>query len=387
MKKAPSVYDYIFFFSILIIIVVFIIFRYSIFPHYNYGKYVKEISHPCLTESGKCNQTGYTTNIERCERNLGTGRGCLNKGKQTFSYNIERVGCLKNCQSSIFVIDSLSQCVYDQPCINKEDVDKIVGKREKTEKCIPWDAYGVNNCTYNLINETIPDKCQKNDFTITCEVDATYKVIESCNTDFTICSDKGVIEDNVSYLCKDFTPSSYLSSSCRSYETGEIYDNDIYTLHSGFMKFKEACLGSVCKEGESYCIKPCLYYPEKITSWSDRIVNVLEHINVIENIKPYLIFRPVRNMSFKELQVNILYINKEDRGYLYINEKNAVSFFPFNFDETHVDEIMEENAIFILRDNDSSFDIRNINNQGITAAQVPLNEVDISSIGLIKDYI
>jgi hypothetical protein len=401
MEKNPSVLDYIFFFSIIIIIVIFIIFRYSIFKQFNYGEYIKEESSICITETGKCNITGYTTIIERCQRNQETGRGCIENNKQTFLSKITKVGCLSQCKSSIFSLNNLTPCIipnYDQPCISENEKDKILGERQKIMKCIPWDAYGVNNCIYTTSSNSqidIPITCKKNDYTITCDIDTVHVVNERCNDpvflsengeykSYEVCSERGINEDGFIGLCENFTPSSSISSSCRDMD-GKIYDEDIYTLHSGVMYFNEVCLGKVCKNEEKICIKPCLYFPEKITLWNEEINFLLTRLNSIMINDEYLIdkntffiFRPAGEfVNPSTIFINILYLNNKDRGYLYINDKNEVKMKSMNFDDTHIDEINDKNAIFSFSNEGEKF-ILNLNNISIIdKGPLSLQEINI----------
>ena len=146
---------------VLIFIFILIIFRTKIFGRNNsdFGVYETPITTNCITPSGLCTDKGTNYSISKCIPN--NGKGCLNsKGQQTFETIIKQQSCIPQCISSLWNINSTSQCLPDivkSTPFGDCTPNGISGINIINQTCVKNDEGGINTCTVVLKpNDILP---------------------------------------------------------------------------------------------------------------------------------------------------------------------------------------------------------------------------------------
>lgn len=115
-----------------------------------YGYYSKTQTYPCVSETGFCNGKASQYNIQICNPNPTTGRGCLDeKGRnQTFNPIASKVSCIPQCYIGIWNTQVTSGCQVQgaSTCVTRG----AIGKSTFMYECKSVDGKGINACTIHV---------------------------------------------------------------------------------------------------------------------------------------------------------------------------------------------------------------------------------------------
>lgn len=214
-----------------------------------YGYYGDPIVSECTNKSGKCTETGVRIITQNCIPHPTTGRGCLmQNGFQTFQNKITTEPCLTTCRSSIWNIIESSGCtnkdLLEYGCVSS---NITTGNNTLIKQCVPNDSNGINECTYDRLNNSpIPDGCNiaNNGSTVVCNLGSIFNDIQSCSLDNPpICGDWLTMVDTKCGFPEHIIPSPY----CYDFLDGSQITGIDNLFKFGFLPTPMHCTNNNCK--------------------------------------------------------------------------------------------------------------------------------------------